>query len=89
MLGFLGWLIIGVLAGLLARAVVPGRQPMGWTLTMLLGLSGSIVGGLISAAIFGNDPMNPGFHVSGLIMSTVGAAIVLGGYLAFARHTAA
>ena len=81
MLGFIGWIIIGLVAGLFARLLVPGRQPMGWLLTIGLGLLGSIVGGVISSAIFGTDPRDSGIQTSGLIMSTVGAVIVLSLYL--------
>jgi uncharacterized membrane protein YeaQ/YmgE (transglycosylase-associated protein family) len=86
MLGFIWWLIIGLVAGLLARLLIPGRQPMGWILTMVLGLIGSVVGGFISSLLFGGDPMDPGFRTSGLIMSTLGAALVLGLYIAFTRN---
>ena len=86
MLGFLGWLVIGLIAGLLARMLVPGRQPMGWLLTIGLGLLGSIVGGLISTAVFGTDPRDPGFHPGGLVMSTIGAVITLGLYVAVAQR---
>lgn len=87
MLGFMWWIVIGLLAGLLARFLVPGRQPMGWLLTIMLGLIGSIVGGFLSSAIFGTDPRDPDFQASGLIMSTIGAMITLGLYLAFNQRT--
>ena len=84
MLGFIWWLIIGLLAGALARLMIPGRQPMGWIMTMILGLVGSVVGGFISTAVFGYNAAEPGFHTGGLIMSTVGALIVLGIYITVA-----
>jgi uncharacterized membrane protein YeaQ/YmgE (transglycosylase-associated protein family) len=86
MLGFIGWIIIGLVAGLLARMLVPGRQPMGWLLTIGLGLLGSIVGGFVSSLIFGTDPMDPGFHAGGLIMSTIGAVILLAIYVAVSQR---
>jgi uncharacterized membrane protein YeaQ/YmgE (transglycosylase-associated protein family) len=85
-LGFVWWLIIGLVAGGLARLLVPGRQPMGLVMTLLLGLAGSVLGGLISAALFGYDPQDPGFHAGGLLMSTLGAVILLWGYVAYARR---
>ena len=81
MIGFMWWLLIGLVAGLLARALIPGRQPMGWVMTMVLGLVGSVIGGFISTLVFGTDPMDPGFHAGGLVMSTIGAVIVLGLYV--------
>lgn len=87
MFSFLGWLVIGLIAGALARLFTPGRQPMGLLMTMVLGLVGSVVGGFISSLIWGYDPMAPGFQTSGLIMSTVGAVITLAIYLrTAARH---
>src|SRR4051794_40316061 len=87
MLSFLWWLIIGLVAGAIARLLIPGRQPMGWVMTMVLGLLGSILGGLVSWAIFGADPNNPGFHTGGLIMSIIGAVVVLGIYVAYFHST--
>lgn len=86
MLGFVWWLIIGLVAGGLARLLVPGRQPMGLFLTMLLGLVGSVVGGFVSSLVFGYDPRDPGFHAGGLIMSTLGAIAVLAIYLLSVRR---
>lgn len=45
-MGFLSWIVLGLLAGLIARAVVPGEDPLGWVFTTLLGIGGAIVGGL-------------------------------------------
>jgi uncharacterized membrane protein YeaQ/YmgE (transglycosylase-associated protein family) len=81
MFAFLGWMIIGLVAGALARAFTPGRQPMGLLMTMILGMVGSLVGGFISTLLFGQDPANPGFHPAGFIMSTIGAVIALAIYL--------
>jgi uncharacterized membrane protein YeaQ/YmgE (transglycosylase-associated protein family) len=85
-MGFLWWLIIGLVAGGLARLLIPGRQPMGLLMTMILGLVGSVVGGFISTAIFGYSAADPGFHTGGLIMSTIGAVIILGIYVAYAQR---
>lgn len=67
-------MIIGLVAGGLARLLIPGKQPMGLLLTMILGLVGSVIGGLISTVIFGYNAGDPGFHTGGLLMSTVGVA---------------
>jgi uncharacterized membrane protein YeaQ/YmgE (transglycosylase-associated protein family) len=56
---------------------------MRWLLTVALGLVGSVVGGFISSLVFGTDPRDPGFHTAGLLMSTVGAVLVLGAYVAY------
>jgi len=77
MFAFIGWMIVGLVAGALARLLMPGRQPMGLFLTMVLGLVGSLIGGFISSLIFGYDPRDPGIHAGGLIMSTIGAILTL------------
>ena len=77
MLGFIWWLIIGLIAGALARLIMPGRDAMGWLATMLLGIVGSIVGGLIGMAIWRSDTADTGFHPAGLILSIIGAIVVL------------
>ena len=78
MLSFIWWLIIGLIAGALARLIMPGRDAMGWLATMLLGIVGSIIGGLVSWAIWGPDlERGSGFHPAGLLLSILGAIIVL------------
>jgi uncharacterized membrane protein YeaQ/YmgE (transglycosylase-associated protein family) len=77
MLSFIWWLIIGLIAGALARLIMPGRDAMGWLATMLLGIVGSVVGGLISWAIWGAETNGRGFQPAGLILSIIGAIVVL------------
>ena len=79
MLSFIWWLIIGLIAGAIARLIMPGRDAMSWVATMLLGIVGSVVGGLISWAIWGadNTRTGSGFLPAGLILSIIGAIVVL------------
>lgn len=71
------WLgIVGLIAGLIARAVVPGKDPMNWWQTMLLGVVGSYVGGVI-AAIFSTNRSILDFDNTRFIGSIVGAIIAL------------
>ena len=77
MLNFIWWLIIGLIAGALARLIMPGRDAMGWLATMLLGIVGSIIGGLIAMAIWPNERATGGIPTSGLLFSILGAIIVL------------
>jgi uncharacterized membrane protein YeaQ/YmgE (transglycosylase-associated protein family) len=76
MLHILWSIIVGFFAGLLARAVYPGANPMGFLKTTLLGIAGSIVGGLIAMLIWRHDPGQK-FHPGGLVLSIIGAVIVL------------
>ncbi|MEY2580423.1 MAG: hypothetical protein QOE09_272 [Ilumatobacteraceae bacterium] len=78
MLGFIVFLlIIGLVAGFIARALVPGRDPMGVGATILLGIIGSFVGGLLGYVLFHKDGENGAFQASGLIGSVIGSVIVL------------
>lgn len=57
------WLLVGLVAGLIARAIVPGRDPMGWLATLLLGLVGSMIGGAIGNLFSrGDDDFSRGPH---------------------------
>jgi len=75
MLSFIWWLIVGLIAGGLARLLMPGKDPMGLFATILLGIAGSILGGLVSLAVWGVD--NRGFRPAGLLLSLVGAFLIL------------
>jgi uncharacterized membrane protein YeaQ/YmgE (transglycosylase-associated protein family) len=70
-------LIIGLVAGFLARALVPGPDPMGIGGTILLGIVGSFVGGFLGWALFGKDFDDGALQPSGIIGSVVGAVIAL------------
>ncbi|HUG06976.1 MAG TPA: GlsB/YeaQ/YmgE family stress response membrane protein [Candidatus Limnocylindria bacterium] len=73
-MGLIGFLLIGLLAGFIARALVPGPDPMGWLGTMVLGIVGSFVGGTLAALLFGGTlDVTP----AGIIGSIIGAIIVL------------
>jgi uncharacterized membrane protein YeaQ/YmgE (transglycosylase-associated protein family) len=87
MLSLIGWLAIGLVAGLLARLLVAGPHPAGWVMTTAVSLIGSLLGGLIFSLILGIDLKEPGFHAGGLIGSTLGAALVLGAYVAYVWHS--
>jgi uncharacterized membrane protein YeaQ/YmgE (transglycosylase-associated protein family) len=77
------FLIVGLLAGLLARALVPGKDSMGLLATLLLGVVGSFVGGAIGA-LFNDERHILDFSPAGLIMSIVGAVVALLIYNRFA-----
>ena len=70
-------LIIGLVAGFVARAVVPGPDPMGIGATLLLGIVGSFIGGFLGYLLFGNDIEDGGFQAAGFLGSIIGAIIAL------------
>ncbi|QNK80312.1 GlsB/YeaQ/YmgE family stress response membrane protein [Nakamurella sp. PAMC28650] len=70
-------IVIGLIAGALARLVVPGRQDLSILMTMVLGIVGSFVGGFLGYLIFHKDAQNGFLQPSGIIGSFIGAVIVL------------
>ena len=89
MLGFiLGLNIVGLIAGFVARALVPGDDSMSIGATILLGIVGSFIGGLIADALLRNDADDLGLAPSGILGSIVGAVIALLVYNAATRRRA-
>ena len=78
MAGFILFLLlIGLIAGFVARALVPGRDRMGILGTMLLGLIGSFIGGFLGHVLFHHKPHASSFQSSGILGSIIGAVIAL------------
>jgi uncharacterized membrane protein YeaQ/YmgE (transglycosylase-associated protein family) len=73
----IGMILIGLVAGFLARALVPGKDSMSIPATIALGIVGSFVGGLLASLLFGNDNGEGFLRPSGLIGSVIGAIIAL------------
>lgn len=85
-MGFIAYIILGLIAGLIAKAIMPGKDPGGLIITTLLGIVGSIIGGFLGSALLGygradsaGDLTRPGFLMS-LVLAVVGAIIVLAVY---------
>lgn len=74
-MGLLAFIVFGLIVGLIARAVMPGRQGMGLIATALLGMAGSFVGGLVGSMISGGRMFE--LHTSGIIGSILGALLVM------------
>ena len=89
-MGILGTLItviiVGLIAGFIARAVVPGRQSMGIGATIVLGVIGSFIGGFLAYVIFRSDGNDGFLQPSGIIGSIIGAIIALLIYTAATRR---
>jgi uncharacterized membrane protein YeaQ/YmgE (transglycosylase-associated protein family) len=73
MLGIIGWAIFGVIVGAIAKLLMPGRDPGGLLVTMLLGIAGALVAGFIGRALGWYEPG----EAAGFIMATVGAILLL------------
>jgi uncharacterized membrane protein YeaQ/YmgE (transglycosylase-associated protein family) len=73
MLAFIGTLIVGLVVGLIARAIKPGDDSMGWIMTIVLGIAGSLVAGYVGRALGWYQPGQP----AGWIASVIGAIVLL------------
>jgi len=79
----IAWTFFGLVAGLFARLVVPGRQSMGWIATIVLGIVGSFAGGFLTYLVRGGREIG---EPSGMIMSVIGAIVVLVLYLSIEKR---
>ena len=85
-MGLLSWVVVGLLAGLLAKWVMPGSDPGGATVTILVGMAGASVGGLIVSILGGTGAT--GFNVWSVLVAALGVVILLALYRLVARQTA-
>lgn len=76
MFGILGWIVFGLVVGAVAKLLMPGRDPGGIIVTMLLGIVGAVVGGWLGRAMGLYGPADP----AGFVMSLVGAVALLAIY---------
>ena len=73
MFGVLGWVLFGLVVGIIAKLLMPGRDPGGFIITALLGIAGAVLGGFIGRALGFYGPGEP----AGFLMSTLGAVVLL------------
>ena len=83
MLGILGWIVFGLIVGALAKLVMPGRDPGGIIVTILLGIAGAVLGGFLGRVLGWYEPG----EAAGFIMATLGAVLLLFLYRRFAART--
>ena len=76
-MGIIAFLILGIIAGGIAKAIIPGEQPGGIFITMLIGVVGALLGGFIAGALFDSDPLDEFFDVSTWATAIIGSLIVL------------
>ena len=76
-MGILGWILLGLLAGIIAKALLPGNDDLGIILTTLLGIGGALLGGFIALALGLGDPIDEFFDVSTWLAAIIGALIIL------------
>jgi uncharacterized membrane protein YeaQ/YmgE (transglycosylase-associated protein family) len=76
-MGIIAFIILGLLAGAIAKALLPGDDPGGFIVTMLIGIVGAILGGFLAGALFDADPLDEFFDLSTWLTAIVGAIILL------------
>jgi uncharacterized membrane protein YeaQ/YmgE (transglycosylase-associated protein family) len=79
MLAIIGWIVFGLIAGVIAKAIMPGRDPGGAIVTILLGIAGSVIGGFIGRSLFYRTDSEPGTIMS-MVFAVIGAIILLAVY---------
>ncbi|HEV3478600.1 MAG TPA: GlsB/YeaQ/YmgE family stress response membrane protein [Gaiellaceae bacterium] len=76
-MGIIAFIILGLLAGAIAKAILPGDDPGGLIVTALIGIVGAILGGFLAGVLFDADPMDEFFDISSWLTAIVGAIILL------------
>ena len=75
----IGWIIFGLIAGAIAKLLMPGKDPGGWIITIVLGIAGAVLGGWIGRALWGSSGVND-WSLGSFALAIVGAVILLGIY---------
>ena len=87
-MNILGWIVVGLIGGVIAKMLVPGRDPGGIILTIIIGIGGAILGGFLSIALgVGNGIDN--FDIGSIVLAILGSVLILIGYhMVLGRDTA-
>ena len=75
-MGIIGWIVLGLAAGAIAKAILPGSQGGGWIITLILGVVGALLGGFIGQALF-NAPLEDFFSIQTWLLAIGGSIVVL------------
>ena len=86
-MGILSWIVVGLIAGVLAKWIMPGKDPGGILVTMLIGIVGAVVGGFLVGLVVPGDPIS-GINITTILVATLGAIVLLAVYRWFAGRSA-
>lgn len=84
-MGILSWIILGLVAGAIAKAIHPGKDPQGCIVTMIIGIIGAVLGGFIATRLLGWGDVD-GFNLYSLLIATAGAVLALAIWAALSRR---
>lgn len=76
-MGIIAFIILGLIAGIIAKQLMPGSDPGGIIITAIVGIVGAVLGGFLAGALFDADPLDEFFDISTWLTAIVGAIIVL------------
>lgn len=79
-MGIIGWVVLGLIAGAIAKFIFPGDDPGGIFVTILIGIVGAVLAGFLASAIFNADPVDEFFDISTWLTAIIGALILLFAY---------
>ena len=80
-MGIIAWIIFGLLAGIIAKFIMPGKDPGGFVFTILIGIAGAVVGGFVGTLLGLGDVS--GFNIGSFLIAVGGALLLLAGYRFF------
>jgi uncharacterized membrane protein YeaQ/YmgE (transglycosylase-associated protein family) len=76
-MGIIAFIVLGLIAGVIAKAVLPGDDPGGIIVTAIIGIVGALLGGFVAAALFDTDPLDEFFDISTWLTAILGAIVLL------------
>jgi uncharacterized membrane protein YeaQ/YmgE (transglycosylase-associated protein family) len=76
-MGIIAFIFLGLIAGVIAKAILPGKQPGGIIVTTLIGIAGALIGGFLAGAVFDADPLDEFWDISTWLTAIVGAILLL------------
>lgn len=75
-MGILAWIVLGLIAGAIAKAIMPGRDPGGFIITAVIGIVGAVIGGFLGNMLFGIGGVS-GVDIRSILLAVVGALVLL------------
>jgi uncharacterized membrane protein YeaQ/YmgE (transglycosylase-associated protein family) len=85
-MGIIAFIILGLLAGIIAKAIMPGNDPGGLIITTIIGIVGALLGGFLAAVLFDAHPLDDFFDISTWVTAIIGSIILLAIYRAIANR---